>query len=126
MDTRDTRPAILVVDDDPVVCDAVRRMLAFDGHQVEMATSGEQALGLFEIGKFDLVLTDQEMPFMKGGKLAAAIKTRAPNQPIGMFTGYAEAMQSSALPLPGVDLVIGKPFSLDELRQAVAKLLTKP
>jgi CheY-like chemotaxis protein len=52
---------ILVVDDDPVVCDAVRRMLAFDGHQVEVATSGEQALALFEVGKFDLILTDHEM-----------------------------------------------------------------
>jgi two-component system response regulator MprA len=116
---------ILVVDDDPVVCDSVMRMLAFDGHQVEMATSGEQALALFEIGKFDLILTDHEMPVMKGEKLAATIKALAPHQPIGMFTGYAEAMQSSDPPLPGVDLVISKPFGLDELRQAVAKLLTK-
>ena len=117
---------ILVVDDDPIVCDSVRRMLAFDGHQVETATSGEQALALFEIGKFDLILTDQEMPLMKGDKLAAAIKALAPSQPIGVFTGYAEAIQPSDPPLPGVNLVIGKPFGLEEHRQAITNLLTKP
>ena len=96
-------------------------MLAVDGHQVETAASGEQALALFEIGKFDLILTDYEMPNMKGDKLATEIKALAPNQPIGVFTGYAEAMPQ---PLSGVELVISKPFGLDELRQAVAKLLT--
>jgi hypothetical protein len=43
-----------------------------------------------------------------------------------MFTGYAEAMQSSDDPPPGVNMVISKPFGLDELRQAIAKLLAKP
>ena len=117
---------ILVVDDEPLVCDSVRRMLAFDRHRVETATSGDQALALFEIGKFDLILTDYEMSVMKGDKLAAAIKALAPNQPIGLFTGCAEAMPSSDQPLPGVDLVISKPFGLDELRQAITQLLTKP
>jgi CheY-like chemotaxis protein len=116
---------ILVVDDDPLVCDSIRRMLAVDGHVVETALSGEQALALFEIRKFDLILTDYGMPVMKGDKLAAAIKALVPNQPLGMFTGYAEAMQSSDQPLPGVDLVISKPFGLEELRQAITKLLTK-
>ena len=115
-----------MVDDDPLVCDSIRRMLAVDGHVVETAISGEQALALFAIGKFDVVLTDYGRPVMKGDKLAAAIKARVPNQPIGMFTGYAEAMQPSDHPLPGVDLVISKPFGLDELRQAITKLLTKP
>jgi CheY-like chemotaxis protein len=116
---------ILVVDDDPLVCDSIGRMLALDGHHVETAISGEQALALFEIGKFDLILTDYGMPVMKSDKLAPAIKALAPNQPLGMFTGYAEAMQPSGQPMPGVDLVISKPFGLDELRQAVTKLLTK-
>ena len=66
------------------------------------------------------------MAGMKGDKLAAAIKAVAPNQPIGLFTGYAEAFQRSDQSLPGADLVIAKPFSLDELRQAVKKLITKP
>jgi CheY-like chemotaxis protein len=109
---------IFVIDDDPVVGESVRRMLALDGHQVEMAVSGEQALALFEVGKFNLILTDYQMPNMKGDTLATAIKALAPHQPIGMFTGYADR------PLSGVDLVIGKPFGLAQLRKAVTKLLT--
>lgn len=116
---------ILVVDDDPLVCDSVRRMLAVDKHQVETATSGEQALGIFKVGKFDLVITDYELDLMNGVKLAAAIKALAPNQPIALITAYAETLQLSGTPLTGVDLVISKPFDLQEFRKAVSKLLTK-
>jgi DNA-binding NarL/FixJ family response regulator len=47
---------ILVVDDDPLVCDSIRRMLAVDGHVVETASSGEAALELFQKAKFDLII----------------------------------------------------------------------
>jgi len=117
---------IMVVDDDPLVCQSIEMMLAVDGHQIETAANGEQALALFEIGKFDVILTDYEMPIMRGDRLAAAIKSIAPSQPIGMVTGYAETMPSLGRSLPGVDLVLLKPFGLDALRQAVTKLLTKP
>ena len=88
--------------------------------------SGEQALALFEIGKFDLILTDYAMAGMKGDKLAAALKALAPNQPVGMLTCCAEAMRPSDQPPPGVDLVISKPFGLDGLRQAITKLRQQP
>lgn len=114
---------ILVVDDEPFVCDAVRMMLAFDGHQVLTVNSGQEALNLFEKGKFDLVITDFAMPQMKGDELAAAIKTRAPDQPVVMITAYAEMLQSSGNTLTGVDFVISKPFLLDNLREALAKVL---
>lgn len=114
---------ILVVDDEPFVCDAVKMMLAFDGHQVETANSGPEALGIFEKGKFDLVITDFAMPVMKGDQLAAEIKTRAPGQPVVMITAYAEMLQSSGNPLTGVDFVISKPFLLENLREAIDKAL---
>lgn len=116
----------MVVDDEPLVCDSIRRMLAIDGHQVEMATSGEAALALFGKNKFALILTDYELPLMNGDKLAVAIKALDPNQPIALITAYAESLQSAGALLAGVDLVIGKPFDLQELRQAVTKLFPKP
>ena len=94
---------ILVVDDEPLVCDAVRMMLDFDGHQVKTAASGKEALAMFQEGQFDLVITDFEMPGMKGDELAAAIKAQAPNQPVVMITAYAEMLQASGNPLTGVD-----------------------
>jgi len=114
---------ILVVDDEPFVCDAVKMMLAFDGHEVQTAYSGKEALSIFEKDRFDIVITDFAMPAMKGDELAATIKTRAPAQPVVMITAYAEMLQSSGNPLPGVDAVISKPFLLENLRQAIAKVL---
>jgi CheY-like chemotaxis protein len=116
---------ILVVDDEPFVCDAVKMMLNFDGHIVETASNGKEALALFENGKFDLVITDFAMPSMKGDELAAAIKARSPNQPVVMITAYAEMLQTAGHPLKGVDFVISKPFLLENLREAIAKVCVK-
>ena len=112
---------ILVVDDEPYVCDAVRMMLAFDGHQVETAASGKAALAMFNPGKYDLVITDYAMPAMKGDELAVAIKSRAPGQPVVLITAYAEMLKSSDSPLDGVDFIVSKPFLLENLREAVQK-----
>lgn len=113
---------ILVVDDEPFVCDAVKMMLAFDGHSVETASSGKAALDLFEKAKFDLVITDFAMPAMKGDELALAIKKRDPQQPVVMITAYAEMLQSSGTSLPGVDFIISKPFLLENLREAISRV----
>ena len=113
---------ILVVDDEPLVCDAVRMMLAFDGHHVETTGSGKEALALLDQSKFDVVITDFKMPEMQGDELAAAIKARYPTQPVVMITAYAEMLQSSGDPMTGVDFVISKPFLLENLREAIAKV----
>jgi len=112
---------ILVVDDEPLVCDAVKMMLNFDGHIVETAHNGKAALEIFEKGKFDLVITDFSMQPMRGDALALAIKERAPTQPVVMITAYAEMLQASATPLKGVDYLISKPFLLENLRDAITK-----
>src|SRR5215472_1662652 len=114
---------ILVVDDEPFVCDAVKMMLTFDGHIVETASNGKDALALFEIGKFDLIITDFAMPTMKGDELAAAIKARSPKQPVVMITAYAEMLKSSGNPMAGVDFLISKPFLLEDLRRAITKVV---
>ena len=111
---------ILVVDDEPFVCDAVKMMLNFDGHEVETAASGKAALDLFAPGKYDLVITDYAMPQMKGDELALQLRSRAPQQPIVLITAYAEMLKSSDSPLTGIHSVVSKPFMLDELRSAVA------
>ena len=108
---------ILVVDDDALVCETVTMILQIDGHLVDSASSGAQALALFQPGKFDLIITDFFMPTMTGEKLAAAIKTRSPSQPVVMLTAYPEKL-SRENPQT-VDLLIGKPFEINALRDAV-------
>lgn len=114
---------ILVVDDEPFVCEAVKMMLAFDGHDVVTANSAKEAMGLFDKDKFDVVITDFAMPGMKGDELAAALKARAPGQPVVMITAYAEMLQSAGKALPGVDFVVSKPFLLEHLREALSSVL---
>jgi|ERR1017187_788056 CheY-like chemotaxis protein len=116
---------ILLVDDEPLVCDSVKMMLAFDGHKVETASSGKEALSLLEKSKFDLVITDYDMAAMKGDKLAAIIKARVPNQPVLMITAYSEGLPSTGNSLAGVDFVVSKPFMLEDLREAITKVLPK-
>lgn len=113
---------ILVVDDEPFVCDAVKMMLAFDGHSVETASSAKLALELFDKSKFDVVITDFAMPAMKGDELAMAIKARDPLQPVVMITAYAEMLQSTRSSIPGVDFIISKPFLLENLREAIMRV----
>jgi CheY-like chemotaxis protein len=120
------RKRILVVDDEPFVCDAVKMMLAFDGHEVTTAHNARDALAIFEEGKFDIVITDFAMPVMKGDELAAVIKARAPGQPVIMITAYAEMLRSSGQSLEAVDHVISKPFLLETLREAVARVSPDP
>jgi len=79
-------------------------------------------LALLEKNQFDLIITDFEMPGMKGDELAAAIKTRTPTQPVVMITAYAEMLRASRKPLTGVDHVISKPFLLENLREVIAKV----
>jgi two-component system sensor histidine kinase ChiS len=110
---------ILVVDDEALVCEAIRQALAIDHHEVVTASSGEEALAAFQKDKFDLVVIDYLMPGMRGDKLAAALKELAPQQPIIMLTAHGEMLRFAGdFPL-AVDLVMSKPFDLQELRKAV-------
>ena len=111
---------ILVVDDEPFVCETVKLLLAFDGHVVETATCGKEALEKFSNGKFDLVITDYSMPEMKGDELGLELKARVPDQPVVLITAYAEMLRGAESPVVGVDCVISKPFLLEDLRQAIA------
>jgi CheY-like chemotaxis protein len=65
------------------------------------------------------------MPEMNGHELASIIKGRDPRQPIIMITAYAD-MLADMMPVPEVDLVMGKPWSIDELGKAISKVLPAP
>jgi len=114
---------ILVVDDEAYVCDALKMLLTIDGHEVATANSGAEALVLFGKKSFDVVITDYSMPMMKGDELAATIKASKPDQPIVMITAYVEVLTGAKTPLNGIDVLVSKPFRLEQLRDAIAKAL---
>lgn len=111
---------ILLVDDEEAVRGAYGMMLSIDEHQVVQAGNGKEALEQFDKGPYDLVITDFEMPVMKGGELATRLKQLAPSLPILMITAHGKLLGDPANP---VDAILNKPFTFDELRQAIAGVL---
>ena len=116
---------ILVVDDGPELTKALRMILTFGGgHRVDILQDAESAWEQYEIGKYDLVITDLKLPKMNGFELASAIKQRAPGQRIMLITGHADLIEWDADKLSKIDLLMQKPFSFQQLQEAVAKLFT--
>ncbi len=111
---------ILLVEDEEPLRASLRMMLELDGHQVTEASNGAEALKLFTIGDFDLVMTDFEMPVMEGNELAASIKLLAPSVPILMVTASERARGDLDNP---VDALLSKPLTVPGLRCALGKLL---
>jgi PAS domain S-box-containing protein len=115
--------AVLVVDDEPAIRTAVARYLSSLGHMVDVAASGREALARLASRSFDLILLDLRMPDMAGDALYRELIARdaAHAGRIVFITGEDAAspatqsfLQASGRP------VIGKPFSLDDLRRALA------
>jgi signal transduction histidine kinase len=112
---------VLVVDDEPVPREVALELLQGDGHTVEVAASGREALQRFQLGWFDVILTDWAMPDMNGLELAYNVKRFAPQKPvIIMLTGFGEISNAPGERPADVDLVIGKPLTLTLLREALS------
>ena len=116
---------VLIVDDQDIICELLAEHLASDGHTTASAADGHQALELFRTGQFDLVITDQSMPMMNGVQLGGAIKDLSPATPVVLLTGFGDEMLALGGQPPGVDLVLGKPVSLADLRRAVFQAMEK-
>ena len=110
---------ILVVDDEPMVSDALKMLLTFDGHTIELANDGPDALKKLSKNKFDVVFTDLKMRGMLGDALARAIKREYPRQVVVMVTAYGDVLSPRENVSIPVDSVISKPFSIRALRNAL-------
>src|ERR1700710_1451458 len=118
-------PRVLIVDDEESMRMLVARAIAMDGHQTETAQDGAEALEILtrEQGRFDLLLTDIQMPVMDGIALALATARDFPKLTILLMTGFADQRErASGLNAIAHD-VITKPFSVADIRTAVAAAL---
>lgn len=114
---------VLVIDDDPWSCEFVRRFLTAEKHSVEIAGTGKDGLEKFQKGTFDLVFTDRAMQDMSGDQVAAAIKETGRETPIILLTGFGDIMKEIGELPPGVDIILSKPVTEQELREAVVKVV---
>ena len=116
---------ILVAEDEDALRAMCARALLTEGHHVETAGDGSEALEILirERGRFELLLTDVRMPIMDGIALALAAARDFADLTILLMTGYADQRERAR----GLDAlvhdVIAKPFSVAELRGAVSEAL---
>jgi two-component system, cell cycle response regulator CpdR len=118
-------PRVLIADDEASMRALVARAIAMDGHETITAQDGAEALEILtrEDGAFDLLLTDIQMPIMDGIALALSAARDFPGLTILLMTGFAvQRERASNLNAIAHD-VITKPFSVADIRTAVADAL---
>ena len=115
---------ILIAEDEDTLRRFVARALVMDGHDIVEAADGAEALEHLEAEAFDLLLSDIRMPVMDGIALASATADLSPEMPILLMTGYAEQRERAEPLMRIVVDVVAKPFTLPQIRQAVADALT--
>lgn len=114
---------ILIVDDDAVALNNLRHILSKEGHQVESADNGREAMRRLAAGAYDLVLTDLRMPEVEGMDILRYCRVHHPQAPVIMITGHATIDTAVAAMRAGAFHYLTKPFRLDEVRQLVAEAL---
>jgi signal transduction histidine kinase/CheY-like chemotaxis protein len=117
--------SVLVVDDEPAVRSAARRILERMGLRVREAENGRRALEVYAAeGPFDLVVCDMVMPAMGGRELVSRLRDRAPNARVLLVSGFAPDEDARSLLDTGALGFLEKPFSAAALTRAVRAALS--
>ena len=118
-------PRVLIADDEESMRVLVARAIAMDGHDIVTAQDGAEALDILtrDDGAFDLLLTDIQMPVMDGIALALSAARDFPDLTILLMTGYAPQRERASNLTAIAHDVISKPFSIADIRTAVAGAL---
>ena len=116
---------VLIADDEDSMRLLVARAIAMDGHDTVTVQDGAEALEILtrEDGAFDLLLTDIQMPVMDGIALALSAARDFPQLTILLMTGFADQRERASNLSAIAHDVITKPFSVADIRTAVADAL---
>lgn len=114
---------ILLTEDDDSVRAFVSRALELDGHKVETACDGAEALDRLteRDGGYDLLVSDVKMPLMDGIALAHQAADKWPGLPILLMTGFADQRERAEDLSQVIRDVVTKPFTLQQIRAAVSE-----
>lgn len=121
-----SKEKILVIDDEKNILFTVRQALESEGYEVQTSTTGESGLRLAADENFDLILLDLKLPGIDGLEVLRQLSERPRRVSIivisafGTVNNAVDAMKSGALDF------VEKPFSPQELRDAVWKVLNRP
>jgi len=117
------RPRALCVDDEPAILGLVGRLLAGLGFDVDEFSDSREAVNAFPSGRYDLVLTDVQMPGMDGHALISAVRDIDQEVPIIVVTGQGTLETATSALREGATRMIVKPFTTQEFRAEVETTL---
>ena len=112
---------ILLVDDNTVVRDMLVDLVGSLGYHADAAAGGEEALAMFDRGRYGMVLTDLLMPGMSGWDVLAALRQRDPHVPVVIVTG-SPVVGDPRASQPGV-AVLKKPVDVAVLDSMIKRML---
>ena len=115
---------ILVAEDEDLVAMALAEVLKAEGFRITITHNGQEAIDADALDPADLLVTDMRMPILGGKALIETLRTKRPNLPVIVMTGYSEHLPDNEL---GRLVVLRKPFSMSTLvRHAEAYLRGAP
>jgi CheY-like chemotaxis protein len=113
---------ILIVDDSRDLTHVIADFLSMHGYQVHTAHNGYDALECIGKKRVDIVVSDIHMPGMDGFTLMTEIKTRYPDIPIILITGFSVGEAKKIAFEKGADAFMAKPFRLKDLKRVIESI----
>ena len=114
---------ILWVDDQKMIRRYGEKMISMMGHEIDVASSGKEALDLLATKQYDLMITDIGMPNMSGWQLTEKIKGKYPKMKIAVVTGWGDDVDAEQKTKHGVGYVLGKPVDMEKLKNLIGEVL---
>ncbi|WDP91596.1 MAG: response regulator [Desulfobacter sp.] len=116
---------IMFVDDERPIREIAKESLENLGYEVDLSRNGFEALQAVkeDTSRFDLIVTDMNMPVMAGDVLTAELKSLNPDIPIIMCTGFGDTMTEEKAAALGISAYLGKPVEMVDLCQKMRQVL---
>lgn len=111
---------VLLVDDDATILDVIGEALRDVGHDVHTCDAGAEAIVAMEDRTFDVLITDLGMPGVNGWDVARRARQLDPPLPVIVISGWGAQITQDQLDAAGVNLILPKPFRLEQIRQAIS------
>ena len=111
------QPALLLVDDEPNILAALRRVLKQDGYQIHCANSAQEAFEILAETQIDVIVSDQRMPEMSGTEFLSKVKARYPGTVRLVLSGYTDLQSvTDAINRGAIYKFLTKPWDDEQLR----------
>jgi len=121
-EVRSRSASVLVVEDEANIREVLQEILTTAGHQVTLASDGEEGIKLYKEKKPDLVISDLGLPGVSGWEVAASVKEQNPSTPVVIFTGWGVKLDQADAKSQNVDRFITKPFNMRQILNLVSEL----